>query len=86
MCNIHFPEIEMATREAPAENRKKLMESLIGGAVCEKMPPSKLISQDNLKSSCMSLFGESCLKCSKQLIKCLHAVLLLLLLLIMLCI
>lgn len=56
----------MATREAPAENRQKLMESLVGGAVCEKIPPSKLISQYNVRSSCMSLFGESCLKCSKN--------------------
>lgn len=67
---LHFPEIEMATKEAPAENRQKLVESLISGAVCEKIPPSKLVSQDKLRSSCISLFGESSLKCSNQLIKC----------------
>lgn len=78
MYILHFLEIGMATRESPAENKQKLMESLIGGAVCEKMPPSKLASPDHLRSSCVNLFGESCLKCSKQLIKCIYVDLLLL--------
>lgn len=49
-------------KEAPVENRQTVVESLISGAVCEKMLPSKLVSKDKITSSCMRLLGETSVK------------------------
>lgn len=53
-------EIEEAVKEAPAENRQRVVESLITGGVCEKLLPNKHIhvSTDKMTSSCMHLLGK----------------------------
>ncbi|KAM9346725.1 uncharacterized protein ABDE67_013366 [Symphorus nematophorus] len=56
-CLTAAREIEKAMKEAPAESRQTVVESLISGGVCEKLLYHKHdhVSQDKITSSCMHL-------------------------------
>lgn len=46
-------------KDIPAEQRQRVVESLISGDVCEKLLTYKQVSEDTMKSSCMDLLGKS---------------------------
>ncbi|KAM9843382.1 uncharacterized protein ACBR49_012598 isoform 2-T2 [Aulostomus maculatus] len=54
-CLATAKEVEEALKDAPAGGRHTLVETLLSGDVCEKLPSGKHFSKDKIASACLHL-------------------------------